>query len=209
MIKIIIDKYLKNEPNISNEKEIKLSKEYEVLSENTSLFAKILNDNSTQSKLVKVNINSDLDKSYESDDVSSDIRYKKKRAIKKRAIKKSSIKQCAKKKCAKKKSKIFLNKKRDRSSDSGEISSNEEEISLDSEEISSDSLDKKKKKKISPEKSNNNIDLISLIISQDPIEGYWEKNKDTINVEKLVTKNIINNLKKICLKKKKIFIILF
>ena len=82
MIKIIIDKYLKNEPNISNEKEIKLSKEYEVLSENTSLFAKILNDNSTQSKLVKVNINSDLDKSYESDDVSSDIRYKKKRAIK-------------------------------------------------------------------------------------------------------------------------------
>ena len=63
-------------------------------------------------------------------------------------------------------------------------------------------MDKKKKKKISPEKSNNNIDLISLIISQDPIEGYWEKNKDTINVEKLVTKNIINNLKKICLKKK-------
>ena len=147
MIKIIIDKYLKNEPNISNEKEIKLSKEYEVLSENTSLFAKILNDNSTQSKLVKVNINSDLDKSYESDDVSSDIRYKKKRAIKKRAIKKSSTKKCAKKKCAKKKSKIFLNKKRDRSSDSGEISSNEEEMSLDSEEISSDSLDKKKKKR--------------------------------------------------------------
>ena len=38
--------------------------------------------------------------------------------------------------------------------------------------------------------------------SQDPIDGFWDKNKETIKIEKLLSKNIINNINKICLKLK-------
>ena len=46
------------------------------------------------------------------------------------------------------------------------------------------------------------IDLTELIISQDPIEGFWNKNDDTMKVEQLIEKKIINNVNNICLKLK-------
>ena len=46
---------------------------------------------------------------------------------------------------------------------------------------------------------NLKINLVSLIISQNPIEGFWNKNENTISVEKLCEKKIINNIKSICL----------
>ena len=35
---------------------------------------------------------------------------------------------------------------------------------------------------------NLKINLVSLIISQNPIEGFWNKNENTISVEKLCEK---------------------
>ena len=56
MTKIIIDKYLKNSTLIDKNIEINLSKEYEVLSKNTSLYAEIINDKSQEKQLIKNNI---------------------------------------------------------------------------------------------------------------------------------------------------------
>ena len=41
MTKIIVDKYLKSNINLDEQTEIKISKEYDVLSKNTSLYAEI------------------------------------------------------------------------------------------------------------------------------------------------------------------------
>ena len=60
LTKIIIDKYLKTNLDIDEQTEIKISKEYEVLSKNTSLFAEIENENSQQNKLIKVNVLSNV-----------------------------------------------------------------------------------------------------------------------------------------------------
>ena len=56
MTKIIVDNYLKTNLNIDEQTEIKLSKEYDVLSKNTSLFAEIENENSQHNKLIKINV---------------------------------------------------------------------------------------------------------------------------------------------------------
>ena len=49
---------------------------------------------------------------------------------------------------------------------------------------------------------NNDDDLTELIISQDPIKGFWNKNDNTIKIEELLEKNIINNINNICLEYK-------
>ena len=56
MTKIIVDKYLKSNINLDEQTEIKISKEYDVLSKNTSLFAEIENENSQHNKLIKINV---------------------------------------------------------------------------------------------------------------------------------------------------------
>jgi len=56
MTKIIVDKYLKSNINLDEQTEIKISKEYDVLSKNTSLYAEIENENSQQNKLIKINV---------------------------------------------------------------------------------------------------------------------------------------------------------
>ena len=49
---------------------------------------------------------------------------------------------------------------------------------------------------------NNDDDLTELIISQDPIKGFWNKNDNTIKIEELLEKNIINNINNISLEYK-------
>ena len=41
------------------------------------------------------------------------------------------------------------------------------------------------------------IDLVELMISQDPLDGFWNKNEETIKVEKSFSKNIVDNINKI------------
>jgi len=56
--KIIISNLLKISKDINEEEEIKLSKEYQVLSKNTSLYGEIIKDEiNKQGKLIKVNLN--------------------------------------------------------------------------------------------------------------------------------------------------------
>ena len=59
MAKMIVGKALKNNKELINDekKEVEFSKKYQILSKNTALFAEILNDNSNQTKLIKVNLN--------------------------------------------------------------------------------------------------------------------------------------------------------
>ena len=59
MSKMIIGKALKNNDELikDEEKEIKFAKKYQILSKNTALFAEIINEESQQSKLLKVELN--------------------------------------------------------------------------------------------------------------------------------------------------------
>ena len=59
MSKMIVGKALKNNKELINDekKEIEFAKKYQILSKNTALYAEILNDNNTQTKLIKVNLN--------------------------------------------------------------------------------------------------------------------------------------------------------
>ena len=41
------------------------------------------------------------------------------------------------------------------------------------------------------------IDLVELMISQDPLDGFWNKKEETIKVEKSFSKNIVDNINKI------------
>ena len=59
MSKVIIGKALKNNEELTKneEKEIKFAKKYQILSKNTALFAEFINNESQQSKLIKVELN--------------------------------------------------------------------------------------------------------------------------------------------------------
>ena len=59
MSKMIIGKALKNNDELikDEEKEIKFAKKYQILSKNTALFAELINEESQQSKLLKVELN--------------------------------------------------------------------------------------------------------------------------------------------------------
>ena len=151
MTKIIIDKYLKNSTLIDKNIEINLSKEYEVLSKNTSLYAEIINDKSQEKQLIKSNIF---------------LSKKEKILIKKNFLKKLAPKGVYRYRRAKK-----------------------YEKELNDEDSETDTI-------------NNDDDLTELIISQDPIKGFWNKNDNKIKIEVLLEKNIINNINNICLEYK-------
>ena len=196
MTKIIIDKFLKNNSDLDEKKEIELSKKYEVLSKNTSLFAEICNEKSQKNQLIQVNILSKV-KSNENFNLNH-LGYFPRRQVGNKAARKSCPVFYGYRIAHRRLSDSFetkknLGKKRKKSSQKDE--SEEEENELDDEEIESEEEEKE-------------IDLLKLITSQDPIDGFWSKNKETIKVEKILPKNIIKNVNKICLKmkeKEKIF----
>ena len=59
MSKMIIGKALKSNKELKDDekKEVEFAKKYQILSKNTSLFAEIINDESQQDKLIKVELN--------------------------------------------------------------------------------------------------------------------------------------------------------
>ena len=64
MSKMIVGKALKNNEELTKDeaKEIKFAKKYQILSKNTSLFAEIINEESQQSKLIKIELNESKEK---------------------------------------------------------------------------------------------------------------------------------------------------
>ena len=217
MTKIIIDKYLKNNTDLEEKKEIELSKEYEVLSKNTSLFAEICNEKNQDNQLIQINI---LSKSKNSIYYPR-INYMRRSVGNKAARKSSPICSFACRRAYKRKysssshssnSSKELGKKKKRSNESkssekNEYEENESDNSGEEEDKESKSDENEDKENESGEEENKN-NLVELMTSQDPIDGFWDKNKETIKIEKLLPKNIIDNINKICLnlkEKEKIF----
>ena len=59
MSKVIVGKALKNNKKLTNDEnlELEFSIKYQILSKSTALFAQMINNNSQQSKLIKVELN--------------------------------------------------------------------------------------------------------------------------------------------------------
>ena len=211
MTKIIVDKYLKSNINLDEQTEIKISKEYDVLSKNTSLYAEIENENSQQNKLIKINVltnvnyydsnkfnnykytsnfwnyeeeedfligccdkeltNSEMPFEIYKEEINCFSSFLNKYASPEMDLKSPKIKMSIKRGKEKK-----LSRKREKSVDKGKE-------------------DKKERKK----KKNTNLDinLVDLILNQNPIEGFWDKNQNTMKIEKLLDKSNIDNIKKI------------
>ena len=179
--KIIIDKYFKNNLDLDEKKEIKLAKEYEVLSKNTSLYAEISNEESQKKQLIQIKVLSKQNK----------IRYFNLSSF-------GSARMSYGNKAARMSTSCFYNfsglkRKRvysDSDSDDNNDNESEEENVVNENETKED------------------VDIIELITNQDPIYGFWNKNKETLKIEQLLDKNVINNINKVCLKlkdKKKIY----
>ena len=224
MTKIIVDKYLKTNLNMDEKSEIKISKEYEVLSKNTSFFAEIENENSQQNKLIKINILSNINRyisninlyhcdNFFSNNLSlldpdlnlfcqgsadfqelklncfteaccaceNDIDYSKAKGINCFEIKKNCFEI--------KKTRMIGRKK---------ISKNHEKI----EKKKKKSNNNKKENKENEDIIHEDINLVDLILNQNPIDGFWDKDKSTLEIEKLLDKHIIDNIKKLSKNKK-------
>ena len=211
MTKIIVDKYLKSNINLDEQTEIKISKEYDVLSKNTSLYAEIENENSQQNKLIKINVLTNVnyydsnkfnnykytsnfwnyeeeedffigccDKELTNSEMPFEIYKKEKNCfssfLNKYASPEMDLKSPKIKMSIKRGKEKKLSRKREKSVDKGKE-------------------DKKERKK----KKNTNLDinLVDLILNQNPIEGFWDKNQNTMKIEKLLDKSNIDNIKKI------------
>ena len=181
--KIIIDKYFKNNLDLDEKKEIKLAKEYEVLSKNTSLYAEISNEESQKKQLIQIKVLSKQNK----------VRYYNLSSF-------GSARMRYGNKAARMSTPCFYNfsglKRKRVYSDSDDNNDNESE----EENI------------VNENETNEDVDIIELITNQDPIYGFWNKNKETLKIEQLLDKNVINNINKVCLKlkdkKKKYYTIL-
>ena len=203
MTKIIVDKYLKTNINIDEQTEIKISKEYDVLSKNTSLFAEIENENSQKNKLITINVLSNVNR-Y--------VPYKFNNAISKLTCLRNYEEDlceygefendmfsssfecfflCSEPMISPKNS--ILQKKRT----VGQKKGSEKEKLPRKREKSVDKGKEYKKERKKEKMTNLDINLVDLILKQSPIEGFWDKNQNTIEIEKLLDKNIINNIKKI------------
>ena len=183
MTKIIIDKYLKYDKTIDKNREINLSKEYEVLSKNTSLYAEIINEKSQEKKLIQSNILSKERKNYSSfRNYGSMISCRRSVSCGYAARVNFGGYVAARTCCP-----VLMEEKG---------SSNE-----DSDNENSENSDEKNEEDLE-QKLTEDIDLTELIISQDPIEGFWNRNDNTVKLEELLEKNIINNINNICSKYK-------
>ncbi len=184
--KIIINNILKKSNSINKEEKIKLSKEYQVFSGNTSLFGEIFNDSITTEKLIKVDLN---------------IKSNNKVGIK---YKRTSTKKFH--------SKFSLTKKKNVIFDSNyEINSGCDSFLLSSDNYfilkkrgrktksknNPSSEDKEIKKKNDGKNKTN--DFENILLSQDIIEGFWDKNNYTLEIKNkiyAIFKNIENFINK-------------
>ena len=216
MTKIIVDKYLKTNLNMDEKSDIKISKEYEVLSKNTSFFAEIENENSQQNKLIKINILSNINRYisninlYHCDNFfsnnlslldpdlnlfcqgSADFQDLNLNCFAEDCCACENVIDYSEKKgidCIKIKKTRMMGKK---------ISKNHEKI----EKKKKKSNNNKKENKENEDIIHEDINLVDLILNQNPIDGFWDKDKSTLEIEKLLDKHIIDNIKKLSKNKK-------
>ena len=214
MTKIIVDNYLKTNLDMDEKTEINISKEYEVLSKNTSFFAEIENENSQQNKLIKINILSNVNNYFPNiinlcnyNNFFSDNDIQENNIISFYDQEEFCSKQCDMEPifdCCFCENEIlpsendnnYLNKKK--RIKRGPYKKKPKIIEINREESDKDKKEKKKKENIKQE----DINLVDLILNQNPIDGYWDKDQNTIAIEKLLDKGIIKNIKKLSKNKK-------
>ena len=200
MSKAIVGKTLKNNKEFieDEKKEIEFAKKYQLLSKNTALYAEILNDNKSQTKLIKVNLNDyetqrnfgmlgggfrplmfnsilcsvlpmDLNMAFERMDIP-------------RMMKASGAPKMKKKSAA---PKMDMMKKKSAAPKMGSINVN----SKVNKEVSNIFVNN--------QGNNNEIkdDLTRLIMSQDIIEGAWNENQETTNIVNIITQEKFNIIK--------------
>ena len=182
--KIIIGNYLKK--NIINEKEeIKLSKKYNVLSKNTSLFAEIKREKflffktTQQIKSIKFNKKKEDSESegfvfktkQKISNIFNNIFTNKKQSLMKDAIEAEYTTAMRPDFCDRK----FL---------FDDIEFNKVSSKNENNDIKNNSNEKKEEKKENQIKEEK-FDIKNIILSQNIMEGYWEKNKET---EKIINK---------------------
>ena len=212
LTKIIIDKYLKTNLDIDEQTEIKISKEYEVLSKNTSLFAEIENENSQQNKLIKVNVLSNVNSyapfklnNFNSTsnifwiDAEEDFQANDLCCFYPLDPSEMNMGNCLSSmlcECAPPENLNLIENKCKRGRGRAKKEPKEKKLSIKrGKSVDKDKEDKKERKK--KKKTNLDINLVDLMLNQNPIEGFWDKNKNTMEVEKLLDKNIIDYIKKI------------
>ena len=190
MTKMIIGKALKNNDEITKDekKEVEFAKKYQILSKNTALFAEIINDESQQSKIIKVNLNEHNQEDYEEDNYKSSKKYYRAPMVKAKKCCSSALYYKSDSKCCKmvtaapkyssKKKSSFL------SFNLFGSSKNERRKIVDYE-----SAPKPKENK--PKKD----DITSIIMSQDVIEGFWEENEGTKSLIDIITLVKFNKIK--------------
>ena len=191
--KIIIDKYFKNNLDLDEKKEIQLAKEYEVLSKNTSLYAEISNEESQKKQLIQIKVLSKENKIRRSFNYVSYGGFGAMRCAR------SSIGN----KAARRSFPCYFSfaarkRKRDYSDDDDD---NESDNDVDDDDNDNDN-ECEEKNTTKENEAKEDLDIIELITNQDPIYGFWNKNKETLKIKKLLDKNVINNIHKVCLKSK-------
>ena len=175
MSKMIVGKAFKyNKELIENkEMEVEFSKKYKILSKSTALYAEIINDkkNSQQNELIKVNLNEYKESLYEESDsedldIEDDMREGESR---------------------------FENfSEGSKELETEEKISKESESSINKAEIEIFKESEKKESKES--KENEKIDISSLIMEQDSIEGSWSENEETKKLIKIISEDKINKI---------------
>ena len=203
MSKMIVGKALNNNEEFKKDenKEITFAKKYQILSKNTSLFAEIINNESQQDKLIKVELKEIQEKkeypsySYSSglnslyilsDDMDCDRCYC--------CCKASPIGFKAKKSSPlgsnfygnlKNKIKGFFS-----SSSSDEEDDNDIIINKSSNKNSSSNNFKS-----NDSNNNNEVNYTDLIMSQDVIEGSWNENNETKKLINKITSEVFDKIK--------------
>ena len=193
--KIIIGNILNN-TILESEKNIELSKKYQVLSKYTSLYAEIENEFANKNEISKIeqieDRNIDIDSKNESSFEKKD--RKRKKLCKKKCKKKMDNSSESESEERKKKYKKCKKKKISSESESEDDDKKCKKKKISSESESEDDDKKYKKKKISNDKkckkakissesgseeNEKNFDIKKIVLSQNIIEGNWSLNSQT------------------------------
>ena len=180
--RIIIGNYLKLKKDLVEEEEIKIAKEYQVLSKNTSLFGEIIGEGG-QNELIKVELGKN--------DQRNRYFYQNKNfmMMNNMMVGGPSIRSFGMKSMMMAASAPMKKKKMSKGSKAlNKIDSLADSMNAKVFLSSNNNLDNFNNFRISENKEKNENknqfnDLQKIIMSQDIIEGYWEENKNTKNIE--------------------------
>ena len=183
MSKVIVGKALKNNKKLTNNEnlELEFSIKYQILSKSTALFAQMINNNSQQSKLIKVELNKPSE--INNNDYLGNV------FMPSSNVYSGAVKCCARAPRLKKKKLLGF-----------DLFGGLKNI-FSSKDKDSDSPSPEKKKKEKEKKKKD--DTTDLIMSQDIIEGFWDEDEVTKKLIGVIKSKIFNKIKDKIVKMKK------